>query len=70
MILIAAMAYQRNHVLLDSNDTQQFSRTGRKILHRFTSEDARGLSQVENAIKAIPYNNLVPEGIDQKNSAR
>jgi len=54
MILIAAIAYQRNRVLFDSNDTQQFSRTGRKILHRLTFKDARGLSQVENAIKAIP----------------
>jgi hypothetical protein len=66
---MTAPSYQRDHVLLDSNDTQQFSLTGRIILHRLTSEDARGCAQMDNAIKTIASNNLVPKGIDQRNFA-
>ena len=67
---MTTISYQRNNVVLNSNDTQEFSRTARTILHNFLSSDAGRLSHMENALKAIPYNNRMPEDIDQRNFAR
>ena len=38
-IVMTAPTYQRDNLVLNSNDTQQFSRTGRIILHNCLSED-------------------------------
>ena len=42
MIVMAAMADQRDPLRLNSNHTQEFSRTGRIIFHRVLSQQAGG----------------------------